>query len=389
MKKLYIDGLGLVDGHFSGIGQYILGILQGMDQLIDESQADGNSHPSVYVIIPYDKVERFQSFGFKHIRYKRFPLPFRYMAAMWHRGIMPPLDLFCGRGNYVFPRFVDMPLLFSRNTGLVIYDLSFELHRQYSDEGNALFLSKRVKHSLKRTQNIITISENAKREIVNFYKVPETRVFVATPATDQTQLYRRSAQEIARVKQKYGITAKNYVLALSNLEPRKNLQALVDAYCSLPASTRKDTALLLVGVSGWKADALFDEIIAKVAEGYNIIRPSKYVSDADKPAIISGASVLVYPSHYEGFGMPPLEALACGVPVITSDNSSLPEVVKGVGTMVSVENGNDEVKRALARVLKDIDPAKEHAITDGPARAAEFSWKKSAQVFFDRVTEDA
>lgn len=385
MKKLYIDGLGLVDGHFSGIGQYILGILQGMDQLIDESQASDKPLPPVYVIIPYDKVNRFQSFGFKHIRYKRVPIPFRYYANLWHRGLMPPLDLFCGPGNYIFPRFVDMPLLFNRSLGLVIYDLSYELHRQYSDEGNAQFLSKRVKHSLKRTKNIITISENAKHEIVDFYKVAEASVLVATPATDQTQLYRRNPQEIEHVKQKYGITAKNYILALSNLEPRKNLQALVDAYCSLPASARKDTALLLVGVSGWKADALFDEIISKVAEGYDIIRPSKYVSDADKPAIISGASLLVYPSHYEGFGMPPLEALACGVPVITSDNSSLPEVVKGVGTMVSVEKGNSEVKRALADALKNIDNLQQNTLAEGPKRAAEFSWKRSAQVYFDLV----
>ena len=385
MKRVYVDGLGLVDGHFSGIGQYILGILQGMDQLIDERQAAGQPYSDVYVVIPYDKVKRFHSFGFKHIRHKRVPIPFRYYANLWHRGLMPPLDLFCGPGDYIFPRFVDMPLLFSRNAGLVIYDLSYELHRQYSDEGNAKFLSKRVRHSLSRAKDIITISENAKHEIVEFYKVPKSRVHVATPATDQTQLYRRNPQEIERVKQKYGITAKNYILALSNLEPRKNLQALVDAYCSLPAEARKDTALLLVGVSGWKADALFKTITDKVAEGYDIIRPSKYVSDADKPAIISGASLLVYPSHYEGFGMPPLEALACGVPVITSDNSSLPEVVKGVGEMVNVEKDNSEVTRALANALKSIDSLQAKALTEGPARAAKFSWKRSAQVYFDLV----
>lgn len=385
MRKTFVDGLGLVDGHFSGIGQYILGILQGMDQLIDERQAAGQRYPDVYVVIPYDKLKRFQSFGFKHIRYKRVPIPFRYYANLWHRGLMPPLDVFCGPGDYIFPRFVDMPLLFSRNIGLVIYDLSYELHRQYSDEGNAKFLSARVKHSLARTRDIIAISENAKREIVEFYDVLEANVHVATPATDQTQLYRRNPLEIERAKLKYGITAKSYILALSNLEPRKNLQALVDSYCSLPASARKDTALLLVGVSGWKADALFKTITDKVAEGYNIIRPSKYVSDTDKPAIISGASLLVYPSHYEGFGMPPLEALACGVPVITSDNSSLPEVVKGVGIMVNVEKGNQEVKKALADAMKRIDSLQAKAVTEGPARAAEFSWKHSAKVYFDLV----
>lgn len=388
MKKLYIDGLGLVDGHFSGVGQYIYGILQGMDEILDNTQSNAQDLPEVYVVIPRDKVKRFNSFKFKHIRYKKVPIPFRYMAKLWHHGLMPPLDLFCGRGTYIFPRFVDMPLLFSKNAGLVIFDLSYELYRQYSDEGNAKFLSEGVKKSVKNSKYIIAISENAKREICEFYKVPKDRVVVATPAVDQSLLYRRSQAEIDLVKAKYGITAKHYLLALSNLEPRKNLQALIDAYCRLPEAARKDTALLLVGVNGWKADALFDEIRHKVAEGYNIIRPNGYVSDKDKAAIISGASMLVYPSHYEGFGMPPLEALACGVPVITADNSSLPEVVKGVGTMVSVENGNDVLAKELRKAMENIDSIQQNALKAGPARADEFSWKKSAQVFFD-VAEDA
>lgn len=383
MKKIYIEGLGLVEGHFSGVGQYILGILRGLDEILDRHQAEGDTLPKIYVIIPYDTVEKFNSFKFKHIRYKRFPLPFRYMSGFWHRGLIPPIDLWCGPGNYIFPRFVDMPLLFSKNVGLVIYDLSYELHRQYSDEGNAKFLSKRVKHSVKRAKNIITISKNAKQEIEEFYKVPPDHVFVATPAVDQSVLYRRSQREVSQIKSKYGIEAKHYILALSNLEPRKNLQALVNAYCSLPRALREDTALLLVGVNGWKADTLFEDIKQNVKDGYDIIRPNKYVSDADKAAIISGASLLVYPSHYEGFGMPPLEALACGVPVITSDNSSLPEVVKGVGTMVDVSGDNSELKVALKNAMSQIGDLQDAALVAGPARASEFSWTKSAQVLLD------
>ncbi len=388
MKKIYIDGLGLVDGHFSGIGQYILGILRGMDELIDEGQSQGRVLSEVYVTIPFDKVKRFNSFKFKHIRYKRVPIPFRYMAKLWHHGLMPPLDLFCGYGTYIFPRFVSMPLLFSKNAGLVIFDLSYELYRQYSDEGNAVFLSRGVKKSIKKTKHVIAISQNAKKEIMDFYDLESSQVSIATPAVDQSILYRRSNKEITRIKAKYGIEAKNYILGLSNLEPRKNLQALVDAYCRLPDELRKDTALLLVGVNGWKADALFDEIKAKAADGYNIIRPTEYVEDDDKPAIISGASLLVYPSHYEGFGMPPLEALACGVPVITADNSSLPEVVKGVGAMVGVENGNDELTNELLKTMKSIEKVSAKSLTGGPARAAEFSWKQSAEVFFKVANGD-
>jgi alpha-1,3-rhamnosyl/mannosyltransferase len=384
-KPIFIDGLGLVEGHFSGVGQYILGILQGLDEIVEEQISNGEAADDIRVIIPFDKASRFADFGFRHIKHKTVPIPFRYMAQLWHRGLMPPIDIWCGRGDYIFPRFVDMPLLFSRRVCLVIFDLSYELHREYSDEGNAKFLSKRVKESIRRFTEVVTISKNAKREIIEFYGLNEKNVHIATPAVNMRSLYRHSTKDIEAAKAKYGIEAERYILALSNLEPRKNLQALVDAYCSLPEAYRKDTALLLVGVSGWKADALFNEIIKKVSEGYNIIRPNKYVKDEDKASIISGASLMVYPSHYEGFGMPPLEALACGVPVITSDNSSLPEVVKGVGQMVNVSNGNDELKVTLKEALDNLEVLTARSLTEGPQRAAEFSWKKSAEVFIDLV----
>jgi alpha-1,3-rhamnosyl/mannosyltransferase len=160
----------------------------------------------------------------------------------------------------------------------------------------------------------------------------------------------------------------------------------VDAYCALPKKHTNNLALLLVGVSGWKTEQLFQKIVDKVDQGYNIIRPSEFVKDKDKPAIISGAQVLAYPSHYEGFGMPPLEALACGVPVITADNSSLPEVVGGVGEMVpSVDRAR--LLKTIQQTLKDIDAITKRTAKTGPERARQFSWKKSAQVFLDTVQE--
>jgi alpha-1,3-rhamnosyl/mannosyltransferase len=383
-KTIFIDGLGLVDGHFSGVGQYILGILRGLDELIDDAKYNEDPVPEIVVIIPRDSIAKFKKFQFKHIAYKKFPLPFRYMAALWHRGKLPPIDLWCGRGTYIFPRFVGMPLLFNKSM-LVIYDLSFELHREYSDEGNANFLSKHVRRSVNGSQKIITISKNARKEITNFYKIPESKVKVAYPATDPQLFYRRSVKEIEEVKQKYRVKG-DYILALSNLEPRKNLVALVNAYCELPRELTDKYALLLVGVSGWKTQTLFNHIVKKVDEGYNIIRPSKYVLDKDKPAVISGASLLVYPSHYEGFGMPPVEALACGIPVIAADNSSLPEAVGKTGQLINV---NDEglLVKTMQESLDNIDKLSRQILQKGPEQASSFSWKSSAQVFLDVVEE--
>jgi len=225
----------------------------------------------------------------------------------------------------------------------------------------------------------------SKKELMEFYKLPNYKVVVSTPATDPRIFYRRSSDEIKRVKFKYEISG-DYILALSNLEPRKNLSSLVNAYCSLPKEITDNNALLLVGVSGWKTDELFKTILSKVEAGFNIIRPSEYVSDQDKPAIISGAKILVYPSHYEGFGMPPLEALACGVPVITASNSSLPEVVGKSAKLIDSDD-TKALKNAMMYYLNNIELLTKKSIIDGPKQAQKFSWVRSAQVFLDAVKD--
>lgn len=386
MKRIYIEGIGLVETHFSGIGQYILGVLRGLDALIEDAKLNGKEYPEIYVIIPWDTLAKFNSYEFKHIRYKRFPLKFRYMATLWHRGKMPPLDLFMGNGYYVFTRFVTMPLLVSKSA-VVIYDLSYELYKQYADEKNAIFLSKGTRNSIKQVNSIITISENAKKEIVNFYKVKSKDVIVSTPAADQRYFYKRSLSEINEIKNKYSVSG-DYILALSNLEPRKNLETLVDAYCNLPKRYRDKVGLLLVGVSGWKSDKLFDKIMKLVDEGYNIIRPIGYVEDIDKPAIISGAKVLVYPSHYEGFGMPPLEALACGVPVITADNSSLPEVVGDAGIMLNCLD-TEGFTMKIKYILDNYEKEAKKIAKVGPEQAEKFSWEESARKYWALFEENS
>lgn len=384
-KKVFIEGLALIDGHFSGIGQYTLGILRGLDEVIEQERLAGRPTPTIKVVIPFDEHKKFKKFKFKNLEAKLFPLPFRYMAALWHRGKLPPIDLWCGRGHYIFTRFVTMPLAFS-DSSVIIYDLSYELHKEYSDDGNARFLARGVKKSIKQVDHVFTISKNSKREIEDIYGTKPNQITVATPAADQRYFYRRSEEEVRKVKEKYGIK-KNYILALSNLEPRKNLDTLVDAYCNLPESYRKDTSLLLVGVSGWKTDKLFDKIIDRVNDGYDIIRPSKFVTDKDKPAIISGAKMLVYPSHYEGFGMPPLEALACGVPVITANNSSLPEVVGKTGTMLPATDTKAYTKE-MQKYLDDLEAITKKVVSEGPEQASHFSWEKSAQAYWDIIMKE-
>jgi alpha-1,3-rhamnosyl/mannosyltransferase len=384
-NKIFIEGLGLVEGHFSGVGHYINGILSGLDELLEKKKyLEQQDLPEIYVVIPRDTIKKFKKFGYRNIRYKTVPFSFRKMGVLWTRNKLPPLDLFTGKGTFLFTRFVPMPLMFSKSS-VIIYDLSYELFKQFAEERNRQFLSQRVSKTIHSVDRVFTISKNAKKEIMNFYRIDEEKVLIAHPAADQKYFYRRSNKEIVRVKNKYEIKG-DYILALSNLEPRKNLETLVKAYCTLPKKYRDTISLLLVGVSGWKTDALFQSIIKKVEEGYKIIRPSSYVLDMDIPAVISGAKMLVYPSYYEGFGMPPLEALACGVPVITADNSSLPEVVGKNGKMIKCDDTKGLVE-SIANYLDDIENVTNKSIIDGPAQASNFSWQKSAKVYWDYFME--
>lgn len=378
--RIFIEGMGLVDVHFSGVGQYILGILRGLDEQLRHVTDSGALAPEVFVVIPRGTTDRFDSFGFRHLRAKVLPLSAHRASKLWNRGRMFPLDLWCGRGVYIFPRFVDMPLLFSRSA-VVVYDLSFERFPEFAEPRTASFLSRGVRRSVERASRVITISRSARDEIVDFYHLPPDRVVVATPAADPAQFHRRGDDEIAAVKQRYGISG-DYLLSLSNLEPRKNIDGLIDAYCALADRVRETVGLLLVGQVGWRAEGLDAKIAERVAQGFRIMRPSRYVSDADRPALLSGAKLLVYPSHYEGFGLPALEALACGVPVITSNSSSLPEVVGNLGIMVDSRD-TIALRDAIVAALGDYPALSARIRHDGPAHAARFSWAASARVFLD------
>lgn len=381
---IYIEALGLVSSQFSGIGHYILGVLRGLDALLNEAADRGERIPKVKVLVPLDRLKAFHAWGFRRLKAQVVPLPFLLMEKLLYDGSLPPLDRFFGQGVYIFTRFVSSKL--SRSpSAVVVYDLSFEFHKEYADDGNARLLSQGVRRSLGWVDKVITISDNARSEIIEFYGIAPSGVVIATPAADREKFYRRGPDEIARVKKRYGIEG-DYILSLSNLEPRKNLGTLVDVYCELPEAVRESLALLLVGSFGWKFGDTMEQILERVEDGHNIIRPGSYVTDDDTPALISGAAMLVYPSHYEGFGMPPLEALACGTPVIAANNSSLPQVVGNAGRLVSCDQPH-RLREAIIAVQADLGRETEAAAVAGPIQAQKFCWRQSAQVLLETAME--
>ena len=275
---------------------------------------------------------------------------------------------------FLFFNFIAFPLRKRTKSVIVIHDLSFIHFPQFTQKKNLKFTPKLMERSIKRANHIITVSQNSKKEIASYYKVPLSNITVIPNAVDHSHFYRRSQTEILRASKKYQLPSK-YIHFHGTIEPRKNIEGILDAYAGLGADLQNQYALVLTGGKGWNDETIYNKIDKLKTDGLNIILPG-YIDATDLPAVYSGASLFVWPSFYEGFGIPPLEAMACGVPVIVSDNSSLPEVVGSSAIMVRAED-TAAIIRDMTKVLSDKKLSGELR-TKGLAQAKKFSWDKSA-----------
>jgi glycosyltransferase involved in cell wall biosynthesis len=369
-----VDAEVLVAPHFSGIGHYTLELLHALDRQI-EDRDDIDVELGVF----FKQVGKIRSYGFNNFKIRRSPFPLRISNALKIRGLQPPLDLFFGKRLYLFPNYTSWPTLFSKSVSIV-YDLSFEYFPQFVEPNNQKFLSSQVKKSVNRASKVITISKNSQKEIVEFYAKSADDVPVIYPGIDQSELFRWPADKAKPVLDSYGVSGK-YILFVGNIEPRKNLKTLLLAYEKLDKQLRDEYSLLLVGARGW----LDEEIIATVERlkqtGNRVQQPGTYVKDEDRAALFSGASLFVYPSLYEGFGIPPVEAMACGVPTISSNNSSLPEAVGDAAVMIDAAS-IDDLSEAMAKVLSDTSQQK-RMVAAGYKQADSFSWDVEAKKLLD------
>lgn len=377
-KRIIFDGEVIVMPHFSGIGHYTLELLRAIDRHLDTDKSISCS-----LFIYFKQINKARSFGFKNIKLIRSPFPLRISNGLKTHNIQFPLDIFFGRGIYVFPNYSSWPLLFSKSA-IFIYDISYEKYPEFAEPRNQVFLSNQVKKSAKRADMIATISESSKRDISDFYNIDKKNIDVFYPAVDKNIYYRKSHEEINRVKEKYSIKG-DYILFVGNIEPRKNLKNLLLAYEKLPTKISDNNSLLIVGAKGWQNKEINDTVNRLKQSNKLVQFPSNYVSDQDLPALYSGAKIFVYPSIYEGFGIPPIEAMACGTPVISADNSSLPEAVGDAAITVDANSIND-LSNAMSQLIKDKD-MQTSLIKKGYKQINKFSWDDSAKKIIDLLKE--
>jgi glycosyltransferase involved in cell wall biosynthesis len=256
-----------------------------------------------------------------------------------------------------------------------IHDLSFEHLPDTFKRRSRLQLRLTVRRTARRAAQVIAPSEFTCRDIARTYRLAPERIKLIPLAANEQSAPTTDA-EVARVRQRYEIDG-DYILAVGSIQPRKNLPRLVRAYSALRRArpNAKLPKLVLVGKKAWLyTDTLRAIAECGVAQDVNL---TGYVPEGDLPALYTGALCFVYPSYFEGFGLPPLEAMRCGTPVIASDRTSLPEIVGDAGLLVDPFD-EAALAAALARLLDDA-ALRASLRTRGLARAAQFDWHETAR----------
>lgn len=252
-----------------------------------------------------------------------------------------------------------------------IYDLTFLRYPNYVTAVVRTY-AQRVKQCLAWTDLVITISESSKRDIVNFLGVPPERVWVTPLASRYAPDTLGGTMPLRRPP---GLGERPYILFVSTLEPRKNVVRLIEAFNQLKERAAIDHELVLVGQKGWQ----FEPILAAMATSpwRHHIRHLDYLDDGEVAYCYAHADVLAYPSLYEGFGLPVLEAMTLGCPVVTANTSSLPEVAGDAALLVDPLSV-DDLAAALARVIQD-QTLRQSLVEQGHLQAEQFSWRRTAQ----------
>jgi glycosyltransferase involved in cell wall biosynthesis len=310
-----------------------------------------------------------------HFAWHSTPLTERTLTRAWHRLRLPfpaewltgPIDL------YHSPDYVLPPL--RRAAGIVtIHDLSFLRVPECADPGLRAFLTAAVPPSVTRARHVLADSESTRRDLIELMKVPPEKISVV-PAGIGPEFQRVTDEaRLNSVRIHYGLP-QHFILGLGKLEPRKNFVRLIQAYAHLRRRWAPPQHLVIAGGRGWLYDDILRQPDRLGVSGW--VHFPGFVADDDLPALYSLADAFAFPSLYEGFGIPPLEALACGTPTVVADNSSLPEVMGEAALQVPAEDVT-ALAEALARLLED-EEWRQRTLTAGPAQARPFTWEAAAR----------
>lgn len=369
--KILFDANPMINGSKSGVGYYTYYLIQALsDKYPNDVQLVGHYFNFM------GKKRGLKLPQAPNISYKQSKIiPGKILSLTRKFHFQPPLELFFKQKGdaALFTNFVSLPSILHVPTYIAVHDLCFEDVPEYVAKKNRDFLHTFVPISIKKAEKIITISEFSKQSILRHYDVNPNKIFIMPiPPVQQTQ----PGDNIPIAS----IIKGKYILFLGTLEPRKNIINLVKAYEQLSTDIKKEYALVLAGGTGWYFESTMDYINKLMKDGANI-QLKGYVSDDERVSLYKNASLFALASHYEGFGMPILEAMSFGVPTAVSD---IP-VFKEVANSASVYFDKDDprsIATALTSALKD-KVLRKKLVEGGYKTASAYSWEQVAKDVFD------
>ncbi len=308
---------------------------------------------------------------FPSVRLRFLPISDEWAARLWHRARLPiPVEVFTGPVDLFYsPDFVLPPTRPRTRTLLTVHDLSFLHYPDHFVPKLVRYLERVVPASVARADRVLADSEATRADLIRLLGTPPEKVEVLYSGVDARFRPEPEPGERERLRARYGLD-RPYVLSVGTLQPRKNYVRLIRAFVRLPDTGR---VLVIAGGRGW----LYESVLEEAARHPDRVRVLGFVEDEDLPALYRGADLFVFPSFYEGFGLPVLEAMACGVPVVCSGVSSLPEVAGDAALLVDPED-EEGLGRAMQRALEDEELRGEMRVR-GQARAALFTWERAAR----------
>jgi len=365
--KIGIDA-SLVVGEKAGVGWATANLIEAL------ARVDQKNQYSLYPFFYYIFDPRFKELvaPAKNFSVRFKALPEAWIRHLWFESRIPRHRLL-GKVDVLHSTTFCCPPVHSGKLVVTIYDVSFIHYPECHTEANRLHCLTGTLESSMEADRIIAISQNTKKDLVEYFNVQEDRIAVI-PLAAREEFHPRPIEEVkAFVAKRWGLD-RPYLLSVGTVEPRKNLRHLIRVYCGLPEEIRNDYQLVIAGGGGWLSSDIYQWIVEIGAE--SSIHFLGYVLN-DLPWLYCGAACFVYPSLYEGFGMPPLEAMASGVPVITSNTSSLPEVVGDAALLVDPQS-EKELRSAIVRVVSD--PTLRQSLSEkGLDQARKFSWEQIAK----------
>lgn len=349
----------------AGIGRYTRGLVAALAELDREN---------TYSLFCAGEAPDTQAWP-ANFRVRVSSVPARWLTVGWHRLRLPvPAERLAGECDLFHSPDFSLPPLRMAHGVVTVHDLSFLRLPEHADPGLRDYLQQSVPQAVARAHRVLADSENTKHDLIELLGVAEDKVSVVPAGVEARFRPVRDTVKLAEVRARYRLP-EWFILSVGTLEPRKNLARLISAYAQMRRQTGLPHALVLAGKPGWLYQGIYDQVRQEGLEDY--VHFPGFVADADLPALYTLADLLAFPSLYEGFGLPPLEAMACGTPVVCSNNSSLPEAVGSAALLVDATDV-DGLADAMARILGNAS-LRARLADLGRAQAARFTWIAAAE----------